>query len=109
MNTSQIQVYGWYRLQVQDKEGKTRQYLEFENLITNAGLNRMATGSIVNGCAIGSGTAPPSFGDTQLQTLGQYTTNLTSSQNGLQVSFLPYYGFSRKKYRFNAGTLKEVS
>ncbi len=102
---NQIKVAGWYRVQVFSKEGKLRKELEFENLVTNIGLNRIATGSAFNGCAIGSGTVVPSTTDTQLQSLGAYTTNITSATNGMQISFSPFYGWSRKKFRFVAGTL----
>jgi hypothetical protein len=100
-----VKLSGHFKLQLRKSNGSLKNEMEFDNLITNIGLNRIATGSAINGCAIGSGTSIPAVTDTQLQTFGQYTTNIISSTNNMQLVNLPNYGFSRKTYRFAEGSL----
>jgi len=100
-----ILLSGHYRLEVKNQKGELKRELEFDNLILNSGLNRIATGSAFNGCSIGTGSITPAITQTTLAAYTNYTSNITTSSEGLQVSFLPFYGFSRKTYRFSAGSL----
>lgn len=63
------QYSGRFFLKVENKEtGETREY-ETENLVTDQGLERMATSSDYLGvCFVGSGSTPPSFSDSTLNT-----------------------------------------
>lgn len=63
------------------------QEVEFDNLITNQGLNSIAlraTGSHVNFCAVGTGTTPPASTDTALGAIVQHTSAVigASDYNG---------------------------
>lgn len=74
----------------------------FDNLIVNAGLDRMGSNSdYLSTCIVGSGSAAPAVGDTQLQSRVASTTTINSDTNGMVVS--PRYGWKRKTFRFAAG------
>jgi hypothetical protein len=83
----------------------------FPNLILDTGLDRMGTASFANGCAVGSGNSTPTNGQTVLDTFVAGTSNITSTTASVQGS-APYYGYSRRIYRFAtgvaAGNLSEV-
>lgn len=102
---NKINVSGHFTIRVFKADGTIKETVEFDNLITNSGLNRMATGSIVVGCSIGSGTAIPTFADTNLSTFVAYTSTITNSTDLVQTSFAPFYGFSRRTFRFAVGAL----
>ncbi len=74
----------------------------FDNLVVNAGLDRMGTASdYLSTCMVGSGSAAPDVGDTQLQARIASSTSTQSDNNGMVVS--PRYGWRRKTFRFAAG------
>lgn len=65
---------GHFKLEIIDsKTGELRKSLEFDNLITNSGLDMCAVGTptssgvVYYGCVVGTGTTPPSPTDTSLQ------------------------------------------
>lgn len=75
----------------------------FNNLITNAGLNRMATFSdYIDRCQVGSGSTTPAFTDTALVSLVAASTTIFDSDFGAE-STPPYYCWRRNTYRFAAG------
>lgn len=66
---------GFFRLEV--RKAGTHELLrvrEFENLITNGGLDGLGAGANVNGVAIGTGTTAPAFTDTSLAAYSNKTT-----------------------------------
>lgn len=74
----------------------------FDNLIVNAGLDRMgANGDYLSNCIVGSGSTAPAVGDTALQSRIASTNTVQSDTNGMVVS--PRYGWRRKTFRFAAG------
>lgn len=74
----------------------------FDNLVVDAGLDRMGSNSdYLSTCIVGSGSAAPAVGDTQLQSRVASTTAINSDTNGMVVS--PRYGWKRKTFRFAAG------
>lgn len=96
---------GRYNLIVRD--GKTldvkRETGWFNNLITDTGLNRLGTGTPSNHALVGSGSAAPSVSDTTMNSFVAATTTLASTiVNGVQATE-PYFGWTRKTYRFAAG------
>lgn len=94
---------GRYMFQVYGPDGEPRVNTGwFDNLITDIGLNRIGTGGVGIRCAVGSGSTPPTTSDTALQTLIASTENLRSSNSGAQAS-APYFGWTRKVWRFTAG------
>lgn len=83
----------------------------FDNLIVNAGLNRMGTnGDYLSNCLVGSGSADPLPTDTQLQARVASSNTINTTVNGNNAS--PRYGWKRNTYRFAvgvaAGNLSEV-
>lgn len=84
----------------------------FPNLITDAGLEDMATlDSYLGYCQVGAGNATPQVTDTALASKVAYTTYRISSIGGA-ASISPYYTYVRNTYRFAegaaAGNLSEV-
>ncbi|AXF52920.1 MAG: lysozyme [Caudoviricetes sp.] len=79
----------------------------FKNIITNSGLERLATAGVLNGCAVGTGSAPESVNDVALsQYLARTSTSgpgdTTASLTGSTVS--PYYARKVRVWRFSAGS-----
>lgn len=83
----------------------------FDNLILNAGLNRLGTGGVIGFCHVGSGSTAPAVTDTSLQSVVATTSNSTSDVRNVQQT-APYYGYHRRNFRFGmgaaAGNLSEV-
>ena len=85
----------------------------FPNLITNGGLDAMATnGNFIYWCQVGTGSTAPAFTDTSLVSfIGGTNTLVTSATNGAQNAE-PYYSWTNKTFRFGegvaAGNLTEV-
>lgn len=76
---------------------------EFDNLITNQGLNRIGTNNDwLAAIQVGSGTATPAVTDTGLQTFVAGTTLSQASTSAAQPS-PPYYTTRSVTRRFNAG------
>lgn len=72
------------------------------NLVTDAGLERMGTGTWFSGCHVGSGTATPAVTDAALQSFVAGTTTVQATSDGA-ASSSPYYGWKIKTFRFAAG------
>ncbi len=110
---------GFFKLEVFDaKTGrKTKQTPWFKNLITNTGLNQMATHLSTTSlapfsyCHVGTGSAAPSFSDTALSTWVAASSSVTGISGGAQSS-TPYYIHIRRRFNFGegdaAGILAEV-
>lgn len=105
---SKLRLEGLYRLQVRDgASGRlSRDTGWFRNLILDSGLNRLGTGVPVSGMAIGTGTAAPGVGDTQLSSLAAFTTTVAPAGSTTGNEGSPNYASWRQwSYRFGAGSL----
>ena len=89
---------------------------EFDNLITDIGLDRWGSGGPINRCQVGSGNSAPQFSDTGLQALVATTTN--SRTVSAPFNAFSYDATNRSQtytgcYRFNVGvatgTLAEIA
>lgn len=83
----------------------------FKNLITNAGLDRMAVGNTHPYCFVGSGNTPPAVGNTSMQALvASSSAQQAASSSTLSTS--PYTASKSVTFRFQrgaaAGNLAEV-
>lgn len=83
----------------------------FPNAVLDTGLNRMGVGAYGNACAVGSGNTPPAYDQTGLATQVAMTTTQQSNTAGRRTE-APYYGWTRRVFRFAAGvaagTLAEI-
>ena len=106
--TGRVGMSGQYKLIVRHHDGTTKRETPwFDNIITNAGLNRLGlSAASTSGCAIGTGTAVPLASDTSLQVLGAYTTQggPGSLVQTAQTS-APYFLTITTVYRFAVGQL----
>lgn len=94
---------GRYRLEAVRLDGTKRFLAEFDNLITNGGMDMLSGSANPTGlCAVGSGNATPAFTDTSLQTLVASTNNLISCTTSA-ASSSPYYGQSVYTWQFPVG------
>lgn len=114
-NNAEVGVGGYFKIEAVNAETGERRVLAdwFKNLITDQGLNRLGTGA--NVCTyvlVGSGSNPPAFSDTQLQSFVAVTQNVNGSDVSGYVAGPPSYVWSRRKWRFNqgaaAGNLTEI-
>lgn len=103
----------YFNIQVRDSKtlALKRETGRFKNLITDFGLNRLGTGGVIGGVAVGSGTNPPTNSDTQLQIFVASTSTVQNTTD--TVSGAPeYYSAMIRTYRFSegaaAGNLSEV-
>lgn len=106
-------VAGIFTLIAKKADGTQRKLAEFENLITDAGLNRMGIGQFRNVCVVGTGSNAPTALDAQLQSTTARTSNSApNTPAGTAQSSPPYYGQGSAGFRFNvgaaAGNLTEV-
>lgn len=104
---------GFYRLVAHSPERGSRVLAEFENLILDAGLNRMAEGSRLDFCQVGSGSAAPLSTDTALGSI--VGASSAAGPNNNQIAYVagpPDYIETLFVRRFNpgvaTGTLAEV-
>jgi hypothetical protein len=93
-------------------DGTTRIVADwFNNLILDAGLNRIGTGSMGTHAQVGTGSTAPVNADTALQTRIANSSSVLSTTTAIQAS-APYYGSLIRTFRFNtgvaAGNLSEV-
>jgi hypothetical protein len=108
-------VSGLFMLEAVNKDTGERRTLApwFPNLITDAGLDRMGIGGVLENCSVGSGSNPPVVTDTALQSLVATTTSLQLNDFKSARSTPPYYGSVTHVYRFGigvaAGNLSEVA
>ena len=84
--------------------GESRNLASFENLILDSGLNRLGTGSVIDGACVGTGTATPANTQTTLASLLRVTNTEQSRVELSGSTTAPYYAECRIIYRFAAGT-----
>lgn len=98
-------VCGFYKFEATDESTGDKRILAdwFPNLITNNGLNLLATsGSYIAVCQVGTGSSVPSVSDTALANKIASNSSGVSFASGTTTS-APYYTWIRNVYRFNAG------
>lgn len=97
------QVSGLYKLEVVKKDGSISSTGWFKNLITDVGMDRRATNTdYIAYCQVGSGSATPSYSDTQLSSRIAGSNTQYSSSSGV-ASSSPYYAYVIKTFSFAAG------
>jgi hypothetical protein len=85
------------------KTGESRE-LEFNNLILNSGLDRMAAGTFIAGCVLGSASSTPVATDTSIASiLGSSITLQASGLGTANTSTTPYWCSYYWTYRFIEG------
>lgn len=109
----ETQCAGWFKIEATRPDGTRRVLADwFPNLILDGGLDRMgANADYLNWCQVGSGSTSPVAAQTALVNRIAGTNTVQASSTGAQAS-APYYGWSRRTYRFAqgvaAGNLSEV-
>lgn len=105
------QMDGRYKLIATKLDGSTRVVADwFDNLILNAGLDRLGSGGVVSHCQVGTDSTPPSVGQSSLVS----ALATTSTQQALNYGTAEdaSYVYYRKTFRFGvgvaAGNLSEV-
>lgn len=84
--------------------GESRELASFENLILDSGLNRLGTGSVIDGACVGTGTTAPANAQTTLASLLRVTNTQQSRVELSGSTSAPYYAECQIIYRFAAGT-----
>lgn len=107
-----IEMSGHYKIVATKKDGSQRVLADwFENLILDAGLNRLGVGGAWDRAQVGSGSTVPDVGQTALTTLVATTTTIQSTTAGTDTP-TNTYAWARRTYRFAegaaAGNLSEV-
>lgn len=104
---------GYYKLAAVNADtGETRELTDwFPNLITDAGLERIANGACYNTAYVGSDQTTPNVNNTTLGAPVASTNTVMTTNRGAQ-SVAPWYGWHRRTWRFPmgaaAGNLSEV-
>lgn len=100
-----VLLQGWFRFVATHKyTGRQRVLADwFPNLILDAGLNRAgANADWMSYCRVGTGSAAPDAGDTNLGVHVAGTSNQISSSSVTQSS-APFYAATRRTWRFLEG------
>lgn len=83
---------------------------EFDNLITNGGLDRLGMSSnseILNYCQVGTGSTTPAFTDTSLASrFASHSSIEDTTSTGPDITNL--YRTTTRRYRFNAGVFNNT-
>lgn len=115
-----VQFAGHYTLRRIGPDGRTRQILEFDNVITDLGLDLITTapayaygfGYYLNVCCVGTGNTPPSYTDTALASYLASAGRGDASMAMTYVAGPPTYWKGVATYRFGtgvaAGNLTEI-
>jgi hypothetical protein len=102
--TARLAMEGLYKLVVR-KNGMVKQETPwFENLILDAGLNRLGSGGGGGVCEIGTGTAAPAVSQTSLQSFVARKVGADTTTFAAQPSS-PYFYTQTQKYSFAVGAL----
>lgn len=107
------QIGGRFTLIATKLDGSQRKVAEFDNLLTDGGLNRMGIGAFRDICVVGTGSNAPNVLDTQLQsTTSRTSTGAPSVPGGSAQPSSPWYAQTNAGFRFSvgaaAGNLTEV-
>lgn len=98
-----MRISGRFKLRAVGPLGVRRESRWFDNLILDAGLDRIGASATTHTlCAVGTGSNTPTTSDTQLQSLVA-TTNTIQSAINATASSSPYYARKTWMYRFGQG------
>jgi hypothetical protein len=96
---------GWFKIEATKLDGSKRLLADwFPNLVTDAGLNRIGTGSYLTSCHVGTSNTAPTVTDTTVGGFLAASSSRFSDTNGAQSS-APYYGWRQITYRFALGAV----
>lgn len=96
---------GRFRLAVYRPDGRLRQHTGWlDNLVTDAGLNRIGLGSFMTHCLVGYGNTTPAVTDGAMESPSGSTTTIITATPGASDT-APYYGYRRALYSFPAGAV----
>lgn len=103
---------GHFRILATKLDGTQRVAADWQdNLILNAGLNRIGSGLIASHCHVGTGSTAPTNADTALASFLVSTSTTITQTYGSQTSS-PYYAYATRTFRFGigvaAGNLAEI-
>lgn len=102
MSHIHIGLSGRYTIEKRNAAGEIVQTLEFDNLITDAGLERWGTAGVIDRCYLGSGTATPAVTDTVMAAqLASTTSETTPPSATYDVALRSQTQY--KTWRFAAG------
>lgn len=90
----------------------TRETDWFNNIVLDAGLERMSVGTWISRCCVGTGNTTPAVTQTALASFLASTTSINSTSAELQTTTTPYYRGVTLTWRFSegvaAGNISEV-
>lgn len=110
----QAQFSGHFKLWATKPDGERRELAEFDNIITNLGLDRLAAGQSIWYCHVGTGSATPAVTDTALTAFKAATNQSPDgiTQGGGSAVAPNNYAWYRHTFQFltgvAAGTLTEI-
>jgi len=91
---------GRFKIEAIRPDGSKRVLADwFDNLILDAGLERLGTASALGTCAVGTSSVAVNAAQTSLQVLAASTTKQQAKVYGTQAT-APYYAWNRTTYRF---------
>ena len=115
VNGMKLKVGGVFHLLLRKANGEVKRELQFKNLITNYGMEKLITGNLgIDYLLIGNGTSEPSFGDTKLAGTSWWWTsdNYVSSAIRYNRTIAPFWSEKSVKMTFRpglaTGTLTEI-
>ena len=89
-----------------DTDEIVRETPEFHNLVLTTGLARMAVGTWIDRCCVGTGNSNPVASQVALDSFLASTTTIATGvadTGGIQVTTAPFYWFGRRTWRFAVG------
>lgn len=101
-------VCGYYKLSATNTEtGESRDLTDwFKNLITDGGMDRIAENQDwLTYCQVGTGSTTPQYSDSSLANRIAGTNSLSGTATNGCAQSSPYFVYTRKTFRFTAGTV----
>lgn len=101
----QCKLSGFFRFEAVNADtGEKRLLSDWQpNLITNEGLEQIGSGPVITHVQVGSGQSTPNINDTALVALVAQTSTLVGAGANGASPTEPYYGFTRRTFRFPMG------
>jgi hypothetical protein len=108
-HAASIGLGGRFRLEALRPDGTRRVLADwFDNLVLDAGLNRIGSGGILSYCRVGTGSTAPANGQTALVNQVAATSSQVGSPATGYDSVGNLYGWVRHTFRFTAGAAAGV-